>query len=90
MFVACLAYGYILLAWRAVRVIFIPKPGCDACELAKSFRPISLTSFFLKTIERLVDSYIRAGLLKSFSLMESQYAYQRIEIFTKKHIGEAQ
>jgi hypothetical protein len=40
-------------------------------------RPISLTSFFLKTMERLVDSYIRTGPLKSFPLMESQYAYQR-------------
>jgi hypothetical protein len=68
-FAACLAYGYVSLAWRAVRVIFIPKPGRDSYELAKSFKPISLTSFFLKTI--------RAGPLKSFPLMESQYAYQR-------------
>jgi hypothetical protein len=58
-------------------VIFIPKPGRDSYELAQSFRPISLTSFFLKTMERLVDSYIRAGLLKSFPLMESQYTYHR-------------
>jgi hypothetical protein len=76
-FVACLAYGYIPLAWRAVRVLLIPKPGRDSYELAKSFRPISLTSFFLKTMERLVDSYIRAGQFKFFPLMESQYAYQR-------------
>jgi hypothetical protein len=76
-FAACLAYGYISLAWKAVRVIFIPKPGRDSYELAHSFRPISLTSFFLKTMERLVDSYIRAGPLKSFPFMESQYAYQR-------------
>jgi hypothetical protein len=73
---ACLAYGYIPLAWRTVRVIFIPKPGRDSYELANSFRPISLTSFFLKTMERL-DSYIRAGPWKFFPLMESQYAYQR-------------
>jgi hypothetical protein len=55
----------------------MPKPGRDLYELAESFRPISLTSFYLKTMERLVDSYIRAGLFKSFLLMESQYAYQR-------------
>jgi hypothetical protein len=41
---------------RAVRVIFIPKPGRDEYELVKSFRPISLTSLFLKRMERLVDS----------------------------------
>jgi hypothetical protein len=28
-------------------------------------------------MERLVDSYIRAGPLKPFPLIESQYAYQR-------------
>jgi hypothetical protein len=43
-FAAYLVYGYIPLACRAVRVIFIPKPGRDSYEL--SFRPISLTSFF--------------------------------------------
>jgi hypothetical protein len=54
-FAACLAYGYIPLAWRAVMVKFIPKSGRDSYELAKSFRDISLTSFFLKTMESLVD-----------------------------------
>jgi hypothetical protein len=76
-FAACLAYGYIPLACRAVRVIFLPKPGRDSYELTKSFRPISLTYFIMKTMEWLVDSYIRAGPLKSFPLMELQYAYQR-------------
>jgi hypothetical protein len=37
MFAACLAYVYIP---RAVRVIFISKPGRDSYKLAKSFRPI--------------------------------------------------
>jgi hypothetical protein len=60
-----------------VRVIFIPKLGRDSNELAKSFRPISQTSFFLKTIKRLVDSYIRAGPLKSFPLKELQNTYQK-------------
>jgi hypothetical protein len=72
-----LAYGYIPVAWRAVRVIFITKLGHDSYELAKSFMSINLTSFFLKTMERLVDSYIREGPLKSFPLMELQYANQR-------------
>jgi hypothetical protein len=63
--------------WKAVRVIFIPKQGRDSYELAKSLRPISLTSFFLKTIERLVDAYKRAVPLKSFPLKESQNAYHQ-------------
>jgi hypothetical protein len=42
-------------------------------------KPISLTSFFLKTMKRLVDYYIRAGTLKFLPkiLMELQHAYQR-------------
>jgi hypothetical protein len=53
---ACLAFGYVPKAWQKVRVIFIPKPGLSSCELAKSFRPISLTSFLLKTM---VDLHVK-------------------------------
>jgi hypothetical protein len=60
-----------------VRVIFIPKPGRTLYELAKSFRPISQTSFLLKTMEKLVDQSIRMGPLKRFPLVRSQHAYQR-------------
>jgi ribonuclease HI len=76
-FTACVALGYIPKAWRNVRVVFIPKPGRASYELAKSFRPISLTSFFLKTLERLIDLYIRTGPLKGYPLHEAQHAYQR-------------
>jgi hypothetical protein len=31
---ACLAYGYIPLAWRALRVLFILMPGRDSYERA--------------------------------------------------------
>jgi hypothetical protein len=55
----------------------IPKPGHTSYELARSFRPISLTSFVLKTMEKLVDQSIRVGLLKRFPLEHSQHAYQR-------------
>jgi hypothetical protein len=40
---ACLAFGYVPKARQKVRVIFIPKPLRSSYELAKSFRPISLT-----------------------------------------------
>lgn len=44
--------------------------------MAKSFRPISLSSFLLKTLERLIDSHIGRGCLKTFLLNRHQYAYQ--------------
>jgi len=48
---ASLALGYIPIAWRIARVAFIPKPGKIDYTTAKSFRPISLTSFLLKGLE---------------------------------------
>ena len=34
---------------------FIPKPGKPSYTEAKAYRPICLSSFLLKTLERLVD-----------------------------------
>lgn len=42
----------------------------------KSFRPISLTSFFIKTLERLVDPHVREGFLLSRSLHLRQFSCQ--------------
>jgi hypothetical protein len=42
----------------------IDSEGYFSYELAKSFRPINLTSFLLKTMARLVDQSIRMGPLK--------------------------
>ena len=41
----------------------------------KSFRPISLTSFLLKTMERLIDRFIRDGTLVRYPLNKNQHAY---------------
>ena len=66
----------IFLLPGVTKVIFILKVGKDNYFEAKSFRPISLTSFLLKTtIEKLVDRYIREALLCSFPLSDSQHAY---------------
>jgi hypothetical protein len=56
---------------------FYSKARAHTYELAKSFRSISLPSFFLKTMERLVDQSIRMGPLKRIPLERSQHAYQR-------------
>jgi len=62
-FWACIALGYVPTAWRTSRVAFVPKPGQCHYSQAKAFRPISLTSFLLKTLERLIDRYIRNSVL---------------------------
>ena len=40
--------------WRKTKVIFIPKPGKESYNVPQSFRPISLSNYLLKGLERLV------------------------------------
>jgi hypothetical protein len=73
---ACLAYGYIPMAWRQVGVTFIPKPRKPDYTEAKPYRAISLSSFLFKTMEKLVGRHIRDGALKKYPLHRNQHAYQ--------------
>ena len=72
---ASLALGYIPVSWRHTRVVFIPKPG-KLLTQAKSLCPISLTSFVLKILEKLIDRHIRGGVLVEKPLHQNQYAYK--------------
>jgi hypothetical protein len=76
MFCACLATGYVPAAWRQVKVVFITKTGRNSHCGSKDFWPISLTSFLLKTLERLVDRFLRDEILVSRPLHPNQHAYQ--------------
>jgi hypothetical protein len=51
---ACLVTGYVPAISRWVKVVFIPKPSRNSYARPKNFRPISLTSFLLTTMNRLV------------------------------------
>ena len=51
---ASIHLGYTPKAWKRTKVIFISKPGKDAYDKPKSFRPISLSNYLLKGLERLV------------------------------------
>jgi len=50
---ASLALGYIPQTWCTSGVTFMPKPGKTDYTIAKSYRPISLTSFLLKVLEKI-------------------------------------
>jgi hypothetical protein len=73
---ACLATGHVPAIWRQVKVVFIPKPGRNSYCGPRDFRPISLTSFLLKTMERLVDRFLRDEILALRPLHPNQHAYQ--------------
>nr|XP_012217684.1 PREDICTED: uncharacterized protein LOC105669363 [Linepithema humile] len=73
---AFIAMGYTPSAWKLARVVFIPKARRTSYTKAKDFRPISLTSFLLKTLEKLVDAYLRETTLWSHPLHKNQHAYR--------------
>ena len=54
MYCASLCFSHVPDTWCGARAVFIPKPGKQTYLKAKSFRPITLTSFFLKVLERLI------------------------------------
>ena len=51
--------GYIPTEFCKSRVVFIPKPQKNYYGEAGSFRSISLTQFLFKTMERVVEWYLR-------------------------------
>ena len=64
------------MALRKARVTFIPKTGKPSYTKAKAYRSISISSFLLKTLQRLVDRHIRDGMLGKNPLHINQHAYQ--------------
>jgi hypothetical protein len=75
-FRASIALSHVPQVWKTTKVVFIPKPGKNGHIYAKDFRPISLTSFLLKTLERLIDRYLKIGSLVRHPLAATQYAYR--------------
>ena len=58
-------------------MVFIPKMGRINHNTAKDYRPISLSSFLLKTLERLIDLHIRNVLITNNTYSKAQHAYQK-------------
>ncbi len=57
-------YAYTPLTWRRMKVIFIPKPGKSDYGQAKAYRPITLSSFLLKGLEKILQWYLQEKVLK--------------------------
>jgi ribonuclease HI len=76
LFTSSLIWGHVPTAWREVRVAFIPKAGKKPDGNPKSLRPISLSSFILKTMEKIIERHIRETTLNNYPLFPQQFAYQ--------------
>lgn len=74
LFTFSLATSYIPQSWLDSEVIYLPKPGKSNYRNAKSFRPISLTSFLLKSVEKLINQYLDSN---HSDIHKCQYAYRK-------------
>ena len=74
-FKAIYSTGYIPLDLRKSRVVFIPKPLKNDYGEAGSFRPISLTQYYFKTMERVVEWSLRENSDKYGKISNLQHAY---------------
>jgi hypothetical protein len=68
--------GYVPQLWLQARVVFISKPGKSNYSEPGSFRPISLTSFVFKCMERLVYKNLLDTSLKDNPLCERQHGFR--------------
>ena len=71
----CFTHGYIPHGWRQARVAFIPKPGRGDYTEVRAFRPISLTSFLLKLMERLILWRLQECELRDSPISKNQFAF---------------
>ena len=72
---AILKTGYTPKSWRMSNVIFIPKTGKADYTNVSSFRPISLTTFLLKGLERVVLWHLQKTHFKKKPMIATQFAF---------------
>ncbi len=53
-----IATGTVPARWTQMKVVFIPKSGKSDYAVAKAYRPITLSNFLLKGLERLIQWFI--------------------------------
>ena len=61
--------------WTRIKAVFIPKPGKTDYTNPKSFRPISLSSFMLKGLERLILWHMQSTTLMKKPLNSNVFSY---------------
>ena len=76
LFDSCLTAGYTPTLWRESQVIYIPKPGKSDYGKTNSYRPISLTSFLFKTMEKMVAKHVETQYLATSPYHRSQHAFR--------------
>ena len=68
--------GHVPLPWREAKAVFIPKVGKSDYAEARSFRPITLSTFMIKIMERVILWHINQNHLKISPLSDNQHAFR--------------
>ena len=72
---ASMTLSYVPRAWKTAKTIFIDKPGKDDYSKPRSWRPITLLSCQLKTLEKLIAGQLEEHFLTK-PLSNSQYGFR--------------
>ena len=79
---AILKLGYTPYRWRYSRTVFIPKPGKSDYSDPKAWRPITLSSYYIKILERIVYWHLEQTVLKDKPLSRFQHAFVKMKSTT--------
>ena len=71
----CIHFHYTPRAWQFSRVVFISKPGKPDYHVCKNHRPIVVSNFFLKGLERLITWKMDDN-LKYYPIHQNQHGFQ--------------
>ena len=64
LYTASLRLGWIPSRWKESKIIFIPKDGKMDYSDPRAYRPITLTSFLLKGLERIILWHVEKTVLR--------------------------
>jgi hypothetical protein len=74
-YTACLNLGYTPSHWSNSKALFLPKPGKPDYQDPRAYRPISLTPFLFKSLEKLMLWQANETWLKENPLHDNQHAF---------------
>ena len=74
---ACIALSYSPHKWRLSKVSFMPKQNKPDKENARSYRPLSLTSYLLKGLERVIKYHLEDEAFVKYPRHKKQFAFQK-------------
>ena len=74
---AIVELGYTPRIWRESRVVFIPKPGKTDYTDVRAWRPISLSTFLIKTVEKLILWELKTSCSIDTKMSKDQHAFRK-------------